>query len=280
MEDIIVCVKQVPNTTNVKIDPKYHTLIREGISNIINPHDEFALDAALDHKDNYGVKVAVVTMGPPQAKDMLIHCMEKGADEGFLLTDRRLAGSDTLATSRALAALIKKTGYRNVFCGQESIDSSTGHIGPSLAELLGLPQVNYAEEILDVKGNIMHITSEYELGHRLIELKLPAVISFNKSTKDLRKKIRNISEDKVKTLKLEDIEIDESLVGLKGSPTFVVNISVDEGALNFLRVDSALSAVERIKVILSGGIVEKKGRIMLKGGSRDTTEKLVDILSS
>jgi electron transfer flavoprotein beta subunit len=280
MEDIIVCVKQVPNTTNVKLDPKDHTLIREGIPNIINPHDEFALDAALDCKNRYGVKVAVVTMGPPQAKDMLIHCMEKGADEGFLLTDRRLAGSDTLATSRALAALIRKTGYRNVFCGQESIDSSTGHIGPSLAELLCLPQITYAKEILDINGNIMHITSEYELGHRVIELELPAVISFNKSSKDLRKKVRNIRENKIKTLKLEDIEIDEHLVGLKGSPTFVVNISVDEGAMNFLRVDSNLSAVERIKVILSGGIVEKKGRIMLKGGSRDTIAELVDILRS
>ena len=266
MDDIIVCVKQVPNTANVKLDPKDHTLIREGIPNIINPHDEFALDAALDCKNRYGVKVAVVTMGPLQAKDMLIHCLEKGADEGFLLTDRRLAGSDTLATSRALAALIKKTGYKNVFCGQESIDSNTGHIGPSLAELLGLPQVTYAKEILDIKGNIMHITSEYELGHRLIELKLPAVISFNKSTKELKKKIREIDESRVRTLSLDDIEIDESLVGLAGSPTFVVNISVDEGALNFLRVDSNLSAVERIKVILSGGIVEKKGRIMLKGG--------------
>jgi len=279
MDDIIVCVKQVPDSVNVKLDPKDHTLIREGIPNITNPHDEYALDAALDCKARYGVKVAVVTMGPIQAKDVLIHCIEKGADEGFLLTDRKLAGSDTLATARALAAFIKKTKYKNIFCGQESIDSTTGHIGPSIAEHLNLPQITYINEVMKVNGNTMRINAEYELGYIILDIELPAVFSFNKSGKKLRKRVGKYSKSQIKILNLKDIGISESIVGLHGSPTIVTDINIDESALNFLKVDSNLPAAERMKTILSGGIVEKKDRIILKGDSKKTIMKLVESLT-
>lgn len=274
----MVCIKQVPNTANVKLDPKYHTLIREGIPNILNPHDEMAVGTALECKSKYGFKVGVVTMGPPQAKDILVDCLKMGVDEAFLLTDERLAGSDTLATSMALSSLIKKVGYKNVFCGQESIDSSTGHLGPSIAEFLHLPQVTHVNEIVEIIGDTIRLRSEYESGYRVIEVKLPAVIAFNKSLKNLKHKFNDVDEKMITILNLDNISLNESMVGIKGSPTSVVDIDIDESSLNFLRVDSSLSAEDRIRLILSGGIVKKKDRIILKGASENIIETLVKSL--
>lgn len=279
MKNIIVCVKQVPNTTNVKMDPKYHTLVREGISSILNPHDKTAIIAALCCKRRYGFKIGVLTMGPPHAKEILIDCLKMGIDEAFLLTDEKLIGSDTLCTVIALSAMIKKIGYKNVFCGQESIDSSTGHVGPGLAELLNIPQVTHADEILEIiNGELIKVKATVGTYTNVLEIKLPVVISFNKSTNEPEKVKETIDETLIKTYNLKDIGINEDEVGIYGSPTWVTDINIDENALNFLRVPSNLSAEQRIRFILSGGIVKKKNQVILKGMSKNIIARLVKVL--
>jgi electron transfer flavoprotein beta subunit len=280
MKNIIVCVKQVPNTSNVRLDPKHHTLIREGIDNILNPHDETAIGAALNCKNRYGVKVGAATMGPPQAKEVLIECLKMGVDEAFLLTDERLAGSDTLATSMALSSLIRKVGYENVFCGQESIDSSTGHIGPSIAEFLDLPQVTHADEIVKIYDDIMQIRVDRGTVYEIMEVKLPVSITFNKSIKKIGYKIKEVDEKKITKYNLDDLSLKKSKVGIHGSPTWVVDVDIDESVLNFLRIDSNLSAEERMRLIFTGGIVEKEDRIILKGSSKKVVDTLLQTIKS
>ena len=145
---IIVCVKQVPDTNEIKINPETGTLIREGVPSILNPDDANALEQALQVKDaNPGTEVTVITMGPPQAKEMLQECVAMGADEAILLSDRALGGSDTWATSNAIAAGIRKAGdFDILFAGRQAIDSDTAQVGPQIAEKLGVPQVTYVKE--------------------------------------------------------------------------------------------------------------------------------------
>ncbi len=278
MDDIIVCVKQVPGTMNIKLDPETHTLIREGAAAILNPADEYALDAALECKEKYGAKVGVVTMGPGQAEDILIYCLEKGADEVFLLSDRRLAGSDTLITAKVLYAFISRAGYKNIFCGQETIDSSTGHIGPSLGEFFHIPQETYVVEIVKVENNTMRVKIDLETSFQIVDVQLPAVFTFKKTNNEIRAAAGITGKGKVRILGLDDIGLDEEEVGLKGSPTLVVNINIDEDALNFLKVDNSLPAFERIRFILSGGVSENENRIIFKESSRQTVDKLMEIL--
>ena len=145
---IIVCVKQVPDTTEIKINPETGTLIRDGVPSILNPDDANALEQALEVKDSQpDTEVVVVTMGPPQAKEMLRECLAMGADDAVLLSDRALGGSDTWATSNAVAAGIRTVGeFDLIFAGRQAIDGDTAQVGPQLAEKLGLPQVSYVEE--------------------------------------------------------------------------------------------------------------------------------------
>ena len=145
---IIVCAKQVPDTNEVKIDPVKNTLIREGVPSILNHDDANALEEALKIKDQYpDTHITVITMGPPQAKDLLIECLAMGADKGILISDRALGGSDTLATSNALAAAVIKIGdFDIIFAGRQAIDGDTAQVGPQVAEKLGLPQVTYVKE--------------------------------------------------------------------------------------------------------------------------------------
>ena len=136
--NIVVCLKQVPDTTAVKIDPKTGTLIRDGVPSIINPEDKHALEAALTIKDNVGGKVTVISMGPPQAKDALREALCMGADEAILVTDRAFAGADTLATSKTLACALKNLEYDIVFAGRQAIDGDTAQVGPEIAEHLNI----------------------------------------------------------------------------------------------------------------------------------------------
>jgi len=278
MEDIIVCVKQVPNTTKVKLDPVNHTILREGVESIINPFDDFALEEALFLKKKFNLKVSALTMGPNQALEVLNYCLSKGADEAYLLTDKKLAGSDTLATARSLAALIKKLGYKVIFCGQESIDSSTGHIGPSIGEFLNIPQVTHIEKILNYENEVVKVKEKNEFGYNIIKVKLPAIFSFLKSKKKLKRGIYSKDTKNIKVFSLKDIDIDENLVGLMGSPTRVVKIDVDDTIDYFLKVDSNLTAIERIKIILKGGIEEKKDRLVYKEINNTIISKLIQII--
>ena len=148
--NIVVCIKQVPETTEVRVDPKTNALIREGVKSIVNPFDENAIEAALQLREAHGGKVTVITMGPPQAEEALRHAIAMGADEAILLTDAAFRGSDTLATSYTLAAAVRKLACPPrgdvdlVLCGKQAIDGDTGQVGPGLAERLGFPQVTFA----------------------------------------------------------------------------------------------------------------------------------------
>lgn len=145
--NIIVCIKQVPDTTEVRLDPKTGTLIRDGVPSIINPDDKAGLEAALALKDQHGAHVTVLTMGPPQADNALREALAMGADRAILLTDRKFAGADTWATSMTLAAAIRNLDYDLIVAGRQAIDGDTAQVGPQIAEKLNLPQVSYVEDL-------------------------------------------------------------------------------------------------------------------------------------
>ena len=154
---IIVCIKQVPNTSEVKINPETKTLIRDGVESIINPDDKNALEAALKIKDEKGAKVVVVSMGPMQAKEALLEALAMGADSAYLISDRKFGGSDTWATATILAAAIEKIGdYDLIICGRQAIDGDTAQVGPEIAEFLNIPQVTYAKE-LELKDGAVRV---------------------------------------------------------------------------------------------------------------------------
>src|SRR3712207_398582 len=174
--NIVVCLKQVPDTNEVKIDPVKGTLIREGVPSIINPDDKNALEEALILKEQQGAKVTVVSMGPPQAETALREALAMGADEAVLISDRAFAGADTLATSIALAAAIKKLEYDVVFAGRQAIDGDTAQVGPEIAEHLGIPQVTYVEKV-DVEGDKLTVRRALENGYVVLEVQTPCLLT-------------------------------------------------------------------------------------------------------
>ncbi len=221
--NIIVCIKQVPDTTDVKTDPKTGTLIREGIPVIINPEDKVAIEAALQLNG----KITVLSMGPPQAESALREALAMGADEAILLCDRKFAGSDTWATANALAAAIKKLNFDLIICGRQAIDGDTAQVGPQLAENLGLPQITYVQK-LDIKENKINAQRELEDGYEVVEAKMPALITV---TQDLNKpryaSLNGISEafeKKIQVWTANDVKIDEKKIGLIASPTKVKKV--------------------------------------------------------
>lgn len=221
---IVVCVKQVPDTNEVKIDPKTGTLIREGVPSIINPDDKNALEEALSLKDTYGGKVTAISMGPPQAKEALREALAMGADEAILISDRAFAGADTLATSNALAAAIRKLDYDVIFTGRQAIDGDTAQVGPEIAEHLNIPQVTYVEKV-ELDGESLKVRRAWEDGYEFIKVNTPVLLTAIKELNNPRymnmKFIFDDSKSEIKLWTAEDIEIDKSLLGLAGSPTKV-----------------------------------------------------------
>jgi electron transfer flavoprotein beta subunit len=227
--NIIVCLKQVPGTTDVKIDPETNTLRREGIENVVNPFDTYALEEGVRLRERYGGKVTVISMGPPQAEEMLREAISCGADEAILISDRAFAGSDTLATSYTLSCAIKKLGdYGLVICGRQTIDGDTGQVGPELSEVLGLPFVAYVSKINEVSDGRITLERMVEDGHEIIETPLPAVITVVKEINVPRlPSLRGITKAKrveIPVWTAADLEVDEGRVGLSGSATWVVEI--------------------------------------------------------
>lgn len=224
--NIIVCVKQVPNTNEIKINPETGTLIREGVPSILNHDDANALELALSIKDeDTKTKITVLTMGPPQAKDMLQECLAMGADEAILLSDRALGGSDTWATSNALAAGIKKIGdFDLILAGRQAIDGDTAQVGPQIAEKLGLPQVTYVKKF-ENKGREAIVHRALENGHEELQIKFPCVLTAIKELNTPRYMsipgILKATQAEIKVWGAEDINVDFSTVGLKASPTKV-----------------------------------------------------------
>ncbi|NQT29621.1 MAG: electron transfer flavoprotein subunit beta/FixA family protein [Candidatus Saganbacteria bacterium] len=226
--NIIVCIKQVPETTEVKINPETNTLIREGVPAIVNPFDENAVETALKLREKHGGKVTVITMGPPQAAEALKTTIAMGVDDVILVSDRAFAGSDTWATSYTLAQTIKKIGAFNlILCGKQAIDGDTAQVGPGIAEWLKIPQVTFAVKI-EVEGNKAKVERMLEEVNEVVETPLPAVITVVKQINEPRMpSLRGMMKAKkaqIKTMKAEDIDADPKNLGLDGSPTQVVKI--------------------------------------------------------
>ena len=254
---IIVCAKQVPDTNVIKINPKTGTLIRDGVPSILNHDDNNALEEALKIKDKYDdVTVTVISMGPPQATDLLFECIAKGADEGILVSDRAVGGSDTWATSNTLEAAIRKWEKENgpvdlIFAGRQAIDGDTAQVGPQVAEKLGLPQVTYAEDILDITAGKITIKRRLERGIEVVECPVPCVVTVNGSAAPCRprnaryvmkykyaratQEMQDADEDylnllqerpylKITEWSVNDITCEAQELGLSGSPTKVKNI--------------------------------------------------------
>ncbi|MCD3217948.1 electron transfer flavoprotein subunit beta/FixA family protein, partial [Clostridium botulinum C] len=182
---IVVCLKQVPDTNQVKIDPVTGTLIREGVPSIINPEDKNALEEALRLKDEKGATVTVISMGPPQAEAALREAMAMGADDAILISDRAFAGADTLATSYALAGALKKLEYDFILAGRQAIDGDTAQVGPEIAEHLGIPQVTYVEKV-DVEGDKLTVRRALENGYEVLEVQTPCLLTAIKELNEPR----------------------------------------------------------------------------------------------
>lgn len=223
--NIIVCIKQVPDTNEVKLDPVTGTLIRDGVPSIINPDDKAGLEAALRLKDQTGATVKVVSMGPPQADLALREALAMGADEAYLVSDRAFGGADTWATSSTLAAAICKIGdFDLIITGRQAIDGDTAQVGPQIAEHLGIPNVSYAEGIT-LDGDSLIIKRQYEDRHHMIKIAMPCLITALSELNDPRYMtpggIVDAYKAEVKLLSRGDLEINDCNIGLKGSPTRV-----------------------------------------------------------
>lgn len=222
--NIIVCIKQVPDTNEVKIDAVTGTLIREGVPSIINPDDKNALEEALILKEKYNANVTVITMGPPQAEKALREALAMGADEAVLVTDRAFGGADTLATSRVLAAAIEKLPYDIIFAGRQAIDGDTAQVGPEIAEHLSLPQITYVEKV-EVNERDLIVRRALEDGYEKLKVKTPVLLTAIKELNEPRymnvKYIFEAFKKEIKVWNAQDIDIEKSLLGLSGSPTKV-----------------------------------------------------------
>lgn len=229
---IAVCIKQVPDTTDVKIDPKTNTLVREGVASITNPFDEYAVEEALLIREKHGGEVHVISMGPPQAVDVLRNALAVGADKVYLVSDRAFAGADTLATAYTVATTIKKVvgDVDLVICGKQAIDGDTAQVGPGIATRLGIPQLTYVSKVkeIDPAKKRMVVERMLEYGKEIIETSLPALITVVKGINEPRLPsllgIKKAGKAQIPTLTAKDIDADENRIGLKGSPTWVTKV--------------------------------------------------------
>jgi electron transfer flavoprotein beta subunit len=255
--EIVVCIKQVPDTTEVKIDPVTNTLIRQGVPSIVNPFDKNAVEAALQLKEKHGGKVTVLSMGPPQAKEALKECLAMGADAAILVSDRAFGGADTLATSYTLAAAIRKLGAVDlILCGKQAIDGDTAQVGPEVAEHLGLPQVTYAAK-LEAADAGLRVEREHEDGYEVIEVSLPAVCTIVKSANEPRfptvKGTMRANRAEIPVWTAADFPVDAQRLGLKGSPTQVRKIFTPKQRVQgvVIQKDTAREAVAELIAKLS-----------------------------
>ncbi len=223
---IVVCIKQVPNTNEIRIDPIKGTLIRDGVESIMNPDDKAGLEAALQIKDKYGdVTITALTMGPQQAKEILREALAMGVDEAILLSDRFFAGADTWATSLTIASAIKKIGFDVIICGRQAIDGDTAQVGPQIAEHLKIPHVSYVSDIVKEEGSLV-VKREFEDFYQRIRLPFPCLIT---ALSDMNKarymQVGRIFDAyrsyEIKEMGQADIDINPEELGLKGSPTKV-----------------------------------------------------------
>ncbi|TCS83691.1 electron transfer flavoprotein subunit beta/FixA family protein [Tepidibacillus fermentans] len=230
----VVFVKQVPDTSVVKLDPVTNTLDRSSAPSIINPYDAHAVEEAVRLKQKYGGKVTVISMGPPMAVSTIKKCIELGADEGYLISDRAFAGSDTLATSYALTQALKKVMEKEpvdlIFAGKQAIDGDTAQVGPGVARRLGIPVLTQVDQIesFSVNDRTIRVQRKIEDGHEIVESKLPCLLTVEKEINELTysplpNMIRAAKYQPI-VWTTNDIEVDRNQLGLKGSPTVVGKI--------------------------------------------------------
>lgn len=224
---IALCIKQVPDTADIKWTEN-NTIQREGVESVINPFDTYAIETALRLKEKAkDTKITVLSMGPPQAEEMLKKAVSMGVDEGFLVSDRKFAGADTIATSRTLAKAIseKIKDVDLIICGQFATDGDTAQTGPSIAQHLGIPQVTYVKEITDYKDGLLTVKREVEDGIEILNVKLPAVLCMLKCDYEPRRPLIDgfikASKSEVKSYTAENLNLSPEEVGMKGSPTYV-----------------------------------------------------------
>lgn len=226
--NIIVCIKQVPDTSEVRINPETNTLIREGVPSIINPYDLHAIEAALQIKEKLGGKVTVITMGPPQAEDALREAISMGVDDVRLISDRAFAGADTWATSYALYKAIERLGYDIILCGKQAIDGDTAQVGPEIAEFLNIPHIAYIRKIEDISDKYIKVQRLMDDGYDVVESSLPVLLTVVKELNiprlpSLKGKMA-AKKATIAKMDLNAIGAEPENVGLKGSPTQVKNI--------------------------------------------------------
>lgn len=261
--NIIVCIKQVPGTTQVKINPDTGTLIRDGVEAVVNPFDEYAIEEALRIKEKVGGTVKVITMGPPQAEVALRTAISMGADEGVLVSDRAFAGSDTWATSYTVAAAIRTLApYDLIICGKQAIDGDTAQVGPGVAEMLGIPFIAWVRKVEHVDGEIIRAERMMEDGYDVVEMPLPGLITVVKEINEprlasLKGKMR-AKKAEIATLGVDDLDVDPDRIGLKGSPTQVLRSFVPERKTGGEKFEGEVpDLVERLKsTILDLGVVK------------------------
>ncbi|RJX24862.1 MAG: electron transfer flavoprotein subunit beta/FixA family protein [Desulfurivibrio sp.] len=226
---IIVCVKQVPDAKDVRLDPKTNTLSREGVQSIINPYDRHALEEAVRLKEKHGGTVIVLTMGPPQAAEILRESVSCGADEAVLVSDRAFAGADTLATTYTLSQAIRKIGGADlILCGKQAIDGDTAQVGPGLAVRMDIPYVTCVRRIAQVNDKSFVVERLMDDGYDEVEVGLPALFTVVKEINEPRlpslKGKMKAKKLAITTLTAAEIDADVAQLGLKGSPTWVVRV--------------------------------------------------------
>lgn len=229
---IVVCIKQVPDTAEVRINPETNTLIRDGVPSIINPYDLHAIEAALQIREERSAKVTALTMGPPQAEDALREAMAMGTDEAVLLTDRSFAGSDTWATAYTLSRAVESLGFDIIICGKQAIDGDTAQVGPEMAEFLNIPHVAYVKKIETLEDGRIVVERLMDEGYDVVESTLPVLLTVVREINEPRlpslKGKMKAKKAEIKQLTGNDIQADGSLLGLNGSPTQVRNIFAPE----------------------------------------------------
>ena len=259
--NILVCVKQVPDTTEIKINPENNTLIREGVPSIVNTFDGFALEMAARIKDKQDAKIIVMSMGPGQAKSALKECLSTGADKAYLVSDRAFGGSDTLATGYILSKAVKTVELEEgpfdiIFCGKQAIDGDTAQTGPQLAEHLDYPQITCITEITAEEGKVRAVR-ETEYGKEIWESPTPVVVTVTKPAFEPRyPSIKSkIAANKaiIPVLTINEVQADAERSGLKGSPTKVKKTYVPVRNKNgiIIKEDLASESAKKLAGLLS-----------------------------
>jgi electron transfer flavoprotein beta subunit len=274
----VVCLKQVPDTSEVRIDPDTNTLMREGVPSIINPYDIHGLEEALHLREKMGGKVTIISMGPMQAREALKKAMSYGADRAILLSDRSFGGSDTLATSYILATALEKLNETEpinlVFAGKEAIDGDTAQTGPGIAQRLGFPQLTYVIKVRELTETSITVERKTEHGRQVVQAELPALLTVEKELNDLRyATLPNVMKASVYQPEIWDaksLPLDPAQMGLKGSPTSVTRIFAPLGRSGGEIVDGskdpAGTAAVIVQKILQQNIIMKSPQV--KGGTQ------------